>query len=285
MAVWTLLDGLVPAQSYFAFLESYCVVGFPCLMSFSQKRNAGGNMKFHSSWMTAVAGAALFAIAAAPPAFAKKNKNSGSVTVGCLTTDTDLQTALGITDGSAPVSVTVSPGFLWPPNHKMQAESFSVQLTPTSPSLASPYSSGADITVWLVGLTDDQASDDDAGGHGCGAPSAKQGPDWSPGIDFATPGTYISGSATLTDSSPGAALSLTDQSGGAANVALRSERCARDGTRTYTVSVVCCDTTFSPNVCDDAAFVSPPPTAAPTPANTEDLNVEVLKSRGHHGKP
>jgi hypothetical protein len=240
-------------------------------------------MNFRLSLLTAVTGAALLAIAAAPPAFAKRAKDSGSYSVSCLTSDSALQSALGITDLTvAPVNVTVSPASLWPPNHKMRAESFSVNLTqPFNPDpAASPYDNGADISVWVVGLTDDQVADDDGGGHGCGKPTSRQGADWSPAnLLLSDPTTYVSGSATLTDATV-TQLSLVDQSSNPVNVGLRAERCARDGTRTYTVSVVCCDTTGVSPVCDDAALETTPPTEPSTP---DDMNVEVQKSRRHHG--
>jgi hypothetical protein len=242
-------------------------------------------MKFHSSLMTAVAGAALFAIAVAPPAFAKKVKSSGSFSVGCLTSDTALQDALGITDSSAPVNVTVSPGSLWPPNHKMHAESFTVNLTNLFTD-STNYPEGADILVWISNITDDQLDLDGPGGHSCGKKTAKQGPDWSPAVDSGTTTSYLTGSTTdpLTDTTP-AALNIVDESSASAEVDLRRERCAREGTRTYTITVVCCD--LDSGVCDDPSYQGIAPSSAPSAAPTasEDLNVQVLKSRKHHGKP
>lgn len=261
-------------------------------------------MKFHSSIAMTVAGAAFLAFAVAPPAFAKRIKDSGTATVECLKGDTALQGALGITDGSEPVTVTLAPTSLWPPNHKMRTEALSVNLKQPWDATNAPgtaYDNGdgtysADITVWLVEMTDDQYPDDGpdaSGGHGCGKKYAKQGEDWSPAtLSLDDPSTYVSGSATLSDMTV-TPLSFFDQSSDSVNVGLRAERCARDGTRTYTIGVVCCDTTDSTSiVCDDSSLVPPPPNQpAPQPTaatNFEELSVEVLKHRlphHHHGKP
>jgi hypothetical protein len=247
------------------------------------KEDQGGFMSLRKGICQVLGGAALLVIAVAPSAMAK-NKDSGTFSGACLASDSALQGALGITDPTiAPVQVTTSAASLWPPNHKMRSESLSVNLTQpfalTPP--ASPYQDGADISVWVVDLTDDQVATDGAGG-GCGKPTAKQGLDWAPAVDIADPTSYVSGAAVLTDATP-AALSFTDQSSNPVDIALRGERCASDGTRTYTISLVCCDTTDpSSIVCDDAALATTPPTE---PTTTEALNIEVLKSRGHHGKP
>ncbi len=248
-------------------------------------------MKFQSSLsslLMAVAGATLLAIVIAPPAFAKKNKNSGSYSVGCLTSDAALETALGIaTDGSvAPVSVTVSPGTLWPPNHKMHAESFTVNLTSPFASNPSPYANGADILVWITNITDDQLDLDGPGGHSCGQKTAKQGADWSPAVDSGTTTSYLTGNTTdpLTDTTS-TALNIADETPASAEVDLRGERCAREGARTYTITVVCCD--LDSVVCDDPSYEGVAATSTPSAAPTvsEDLNVQVPKSQRHHGKP
>jgi hypothetical protein len=232
-----------------------------------------------------LSGAALIVIAAAPSAMAK-NKDSGTYSGACLASDSALQGALGITDPNiAPVQVSTSAASLWPPNHKMRTESLSVNLTQpfaaTPP--ASPYESGADISVWVVDLTDDQVAIEDAGGGGCGQPTAKQGLDWAPAVDSTDPTSYVSAAATLTDTTP-AALGFTDQSANPVDIELRGERCAHAVSgRTYTISLVCCDTTDPSNiVCDDAALATTPPTE---PTTTEALTVGVAKNRRHHGKP
>lgn len=259
-------------------------------------------MKLHSSIAMTVAGAAFLAVAAAPPAFAKKNQSAGSYSIGCLSNDATLYEAEGSPVDAQknplpPVTVSVSPGTLWPPNHKMESESMSANLAADFTSTgAQTYPNGADITVWVVNLTDDQTDLDGAGGHSCGQPTVKQGPDWLPDVMASTSSppvdnsaSYLDASVTLTGTAE-TALSLLDSSDSPATISLRRERCAKEGSRTYYISVVCCDTTFANTtgtVCDDADFASapPPPTAAPTP--TETLEVTVAHDHGHrhHGKP
>jgi hypothetical protein len=238
----------------------------------------------------AMGGAALILFAVAPVAMAK-SKDSGSNAVQCLANDSALQTAENISNPlTGPVTVSISPASLWPPNHKMRTEGLSASLTqafsPNPPS--GTYASGADISVYLVDITDDQIADDVGGGHGCGKPEAKQGPDWTPAAVLSDATSYDLATATLTDTSS-SALDFVDQTDATVDVQLRGERCARDGARLYTVSVVCCDTTAgAPKiVCDDPAIQDAlnQPTALPTPSITDDLTVTVPKSRRHKGKP
>jgi hypothetical protein len=196
----------------------------------------------------ALGGAALAVLAAAPTVLAK---DSGSFSVDCLTSDSSLQHAEGdIT--TAPAQVMVSPANLWPPNHKMRNMNLSMSLTNnlTDPNASVP------VSLTVSEITDDQVADDDAGGHGCGRPSDKQGPDWAPADINSNP---LAASGDLSDSSPSLALS---------GVQLRGERCAKDGVRVYTIAVTCCDNTNAQNpVCD---------------SSPELLQVTVPKSRGHH---
>ena len=178
-----------------------------------------------------LSGAALLAIASASGALAK---DSGSFTVGCLTQDTALQTSEGLSAGAAAANVTISPAKLWPPNHKLRSEGISM-------SLAADASSLVDVSITVNDITDDQVSADDAGNSGCGAPTSKQGPDWSP-TDFS--GLTASGSLQHVSDTPVAI-------GG---VKLRAERCAKLGTRTYELTVTCCDITNA--VCDTVGTVN-----------------------------
>ena len=233
-----------------------------------------------------VGGAALLAITAAPTVWAK---DSGSYSVQCLSNDTALQQSEGITTPSTvgPVTVTIAPASLWPPNHKLRVEHVSASLTqPFNPNpAASPYNNGANVTVWLTDITDDQIAVDDAGGHGCGAPTAKQGPDWLPAVVMSDPTSYDTASATLTDTTP-VALQFSDQTPSSVDVKVRGERCPRDGARTYVLSVVCCDTTTSGSaVCDDEYIQDVENNQSTTltqASTTESLDVTVPKSQGHH---
>ena len=179
----------------------------------------------------ALCGAALLAIASASGALAK---DSGSFTVGCLTQDTALQTSEGLTSGAAAANVSIAPANLWPPNHKLRPEGISM-------SLAADSSSLVDVSVTVNDISGDQVSADDAGNSGCGAPTSKQGPDWSP-TDFS--GLTASGSLQHISDTPVAI-------GG---VKLRAERCAKLGTRTYELAVTCCDITNA--VCDTVGTVN-----------------------------
>ena len=225
---------------------------------------------------------ALAFIAATPSAFAKgpKNQGSGTYQVGCLAADSALETAEGIQDsGTSPAVVTISPATLWPPNHKMRTESVAVGLSQAITTPGSVYASGADLKVWVVGLTDDQITDESGKGRGCGQPNSKQGPDWTPDVSSTDPSTYIFSEASGLSDTTLATLSFTSQSDQAADISLRAERCARDGTREYAVDIVCCDTTNpSAVVCDDAALLNKPPTE---PTSSETDLVTVPKSHGH----
>jgi hypothetical protein len=117
-------------------------------------------------------------------------------------------------------------------------------------SLVGDLDSPVDVSLTVNDITHDQvASEDAGGGRGCGPRTATLGADWTP-TDFS--------SLTASGSLQNATDSLTLPSFG-----LRGERCARDGTRTYAVSVTCCDVTN--DVCDSTPVV---------------LNVVVPKSKG-----
>jgi len=189
---------------------------------------------------------AILMISLAVPVSAK-SKDSGSFSTGCLLTDTTLQTDEGLSSSQAPAIVTISPAVLWPPNHKFRNMALTM-------SLAADSSNAVGVSLAVNDITDDQVTDDDAGDAGCGRPTSLQGADWNP-TDFSS--VTVSGSLQHTSD----AVSIS-------GVQLRGERCAKDGTRTYEVSVTCCDTTNS--VCDG------------TP---EVLDVTVPKNKRHRGKP
>ena len=201
----------------------------------------------------AASGAAIFLIAVAPAALAK-SKGSGNYSVGCLTLDTILQASEGIAAGTAAATVTIAPASLWPPNHKLQTE----DITMTLPDAAS---SAVDVSLQVTDITDDQLAAESGKGGGCGQPTSKQGQDWSP-TDFS--GLVSTGTLEATTDS----LALD-------GVELRSERCAKLGTRTYTVTVTCCDTTNS--VCDTVGTVN-----GITLGSLPALDVTVPKSRKGH---
>lgn len=210
-------------------------------------------MKFEKLMAGAAGAAAMIVVALAPAAFAKGNQTQ-SFSVGCLTQDTTLQTSEGLSSGTAAATVTISPASLWPPNHKLKSEGIVMTLPAAAASVVG-------VSVQVIDITDDQLAGDNGGGEGCGQPTAKQGDDWSP---TTFPGPLATGSLELTTDS--LALDGTE---------LRAERCAKLGTRTYTVTVQCCDTTNA--VCDTAGTVN-----GITLDSLPELNVTVAKSSKHH---
>jgi hypothetical protein len=162
---------------------------------------------------------ALLLLAIAPPALAK-DKSFGSLSVECFI-------------GEAAAMVTVSPAILWPPNHKLADVVLSL-------SLSDPASGPVDVSLTVDGITHDQEASENEGGHGCGKPTAKQGADWAP-TDFSS----LTASGTLPADDP---LLLE-------GIQLRRERCAKDGTRLYEISVMCCDDTPDVPVCDTVPVI------------------------------
>src|SRR5216683_2959957 len=125
--------------------------------------------------LSIAAGVAAFVLILAPSAFAKKPKSGGSATVPCG-------------DGL----ITYSPTSLRPPNHKM---------TSIAISFAESEATNDSDTLGLQinGITSNQQSEDDAGGFGCGQPTATQGPD----VNFNTAvvtGTALDDTVTVTTS-------------------------------------------------------------------------------------
>lgn len=210
-------------------------------------------MKFEKLMASAVGAAAVLVIATAPAALAKDKKSTTSFSVGCLTQDTVLQASEGLSAGDAAATVTIVPASLFPPNHKLKSEG----ITMTLPADAA---SAVDVSLQLTDITDDQLTADDGNGGGCGKPTSKQGADWAPTV---FPGVAATGTLELTTDS----LALD-------GVELRAERCAKLGTRTYTVTVTCCDTTNA--VCDTVGTVN-----GITLDSLPELNVIVPKSKGH----
>ena len=178
------------------------------------------------------------ALAIPRDASAKKIKDSGTYSVKCLESDSNIQ-------GAATISIT--PANMWPPNHKLRDMTISMNLN--NDSMTSD-----NYSFSIESITDDQVVNDDAGGHGCGAKTKKQGADWLPLNTEQNPFTVSGNLMSKTDT-------IANDPG---SVQLRAERCARDGTRTYTLSVSCCDNRNSMTpICD------------PTP---EVLRVTVPKS-------
>jgi hypothetical protein len=203
--------------------------------------------------MASVAGAAAIVIIAfAPAALAKgKGKQVQGFSVGCLTQDTVLQASEGLSEGTAAATVTITPASLWPPNHKLKSEDIVM-------TLPADASSAVDVSLQVTDITDDQLTG--GKGDGCGKPT--EGADWAPTV-FPFPSPAASG--TLEETTDSLALD---------GVELRSERCAKLGTRTYTVTVECCDTTNA--VCDTVGTVN-----GITLDSLPELNVTVAKSKGH----
>ena len=211
-------------------------------------------MKFEKLMAGAAGAAAMMVVAVAPAAFAKGNHQTQSFSVGCLTQDTALQTSEGLTAGTAAATVSISPASLWPPNHKLKNEGIVMTLP------AAAAAGAVDVSLQVTDITDDQVAGENRGGDGCGQPTAKQGADWAP---TTFPGALATGSLALTTDS--LALDGTQ---------LRSERCAQLGTRTYTVTIQCCDTTNA--VCDTVGTVNGIVLDA-----LPELNVTVAKSSKH----
>ena len=204
-------------------------------------------MRFEKLMASAVGAAAVLVIATAPAALAK-NKVSPTTffSVGCLTQDTVLQTSEGLSAGDAAATVTIVPASLWPPNHKLKSEGVAM-------TLPADAASAVDVSLQLTDITDDQLT---AGkGEGCGKATSA---DWAPTV---FPGVAATGTLELTTDS----LALD-------GVELKAERCAKLGTRTYTVTVTCCDTTNS--VCDTVGTVN-----GITLDSLPELNVTVAKSK------
>ena len=187
----------------------------------------------------------MMGFAATASAKPGKHKDSSSFSVGCLSNDPILQTDEGLSGSQPPAIVTISPAVLWPPNHKFRNMSISM-----SPAADSSHS--VDVSLTITDITDDQVGDDDLGDAGCGPATSSQGADWNP-TDFSS----LTASGSMQNTTDAVSIS---------GVQLRSERCAKDGTRTYEVSVMCCDSSNS--VCD---------------SSPEVLDVTVPKSKKHKG--
>lgn len=150
--------------------------------------------------LSLIGGVVAFLLVLTPSAFAKHSSGDRQATVDCG-------------DGV----ITYSPSTLWPPNHKMQdiSISFAETETPDSDTLG----------LLVTDITSSQQAEDDAGGAGCGAASATQGPDF-----------VIDDPAGVTGPAGDDVDEVTT------SVHLRAERCAKDKTpRLYTIDVTCSD--------------------------------------------
>ncbi len=179
----------------------------------------------HKNYLGIVAGVSALVLVLASVGFAadlaaKKIKDSGSATVGCLTGDT----------GNPSGTVTISPTIMWPPNHKPRAINLSLSLD-TPPSVPPE-----DVSLTVDSVVSDQQVTDDVGHHGCGKKTAKQGSDVPTNLP-----TTITGPLSLTTDA------LTT------SFLLRAERCRKIGGRTYTVSVTCCRVVSNVNAFCDAS--------------------------------
>jgi hypothetical protein len=155
----------------------------------------------------------------------------GKFSAGCLTTDSALKNNEGLAPLDAAAVVTISPAELWPPNRRFS----DVHIGMSLPG-AIQLNSAIAVSLTVNGITDDQVSEDDAGGPGCRPPTNKQGADWSP---VASGGLFASGN-----------LQTASDTVSIMGVQLRRERCSNLGTRTYQISFTCCDTTHA--VCDSS---------------------------------
>jgi hypothetical protein len=148
--------------------------------------------------------AAFAAAIAAAPASARNRFEGGSASVPCG-------------DGQ----IVYSPTQLWPPNHKMRTITITY-IDSSEPGATMGDDDGDDESLTVNSITHNQVGDDDEGGHGCGKPTDKQGPDW-----------IFSGNPILgKDPTP---IGTTVQ--------IRGERCGKDDSpRVYTINVTCGDT-------------------------------------------
>jgi hypothetical protein len=166
----------------------------------------------HKNYLGIVAAVSALVLGLASAGFAAdqsavKIKDSGSATVGCLVGDT------GPTG-----TVTISPTTMWPPNHKLRPIDLSL-------SLDTPPVAPENVSLTVNSVVSDQQATDDVGHHGCGQKTAKQGSDVPTNLPMTVTGPLSLTTDALTTS-----------------FLLRAERCAKIGTRTYTVSVTCCNT-------------------------------------------
>lgn len=180
------------------------------------------------------ASVAIFAMAAfalARPASAANKLEGGTASVPC---------------GEG--QVVFSPVQIWPPDHQMRT--ISVTYIDSSAAGATQGDNDGDPeTLTINSITANQTADDDAGGHGCGPSTKKQGPDW----------TF--------SSNP---INSTDPQNIGTMLQVRAERCAQDKTepRIYTISVTCSNS--------DSGGSSNP--------TTVDLNVTVPHDKAHAEK-
>src|SRR5216684_7403099 len=129
-----------------------------CRNHFGEHGGMRKNMSAKRNRLSMAAGVAAFVLILAPSAFAKKPKSGGSATVPCG-------------DGV----ITYSPTSLRPPNHKMTSIAISF-------SESEATTDSDTLGLQITGITSNQQTEDDAGGNGCGQPTAMQGPD----VNFST---------------------------------------------------------------------------------------------------
>jgi len=152
-------------------------------------------------------------------------RDSGTYSLTCLGTDTNIT-------GGATISIT--PASLAPPNHKLRNETVTMNLNNDSATLDN-------YSFTIENITDDQTVQDDEGRAGCGQKTKKQGADWFPTETNIDP-LRIAGNLQF------AADTMFTTQG---QLQLRGERCGRLGTRTYLLSVTCCDNRDSNTpICD-----------------------------------
>jgi hypothetical protein len=157
-------------------------------------------MASRKNCLSLIGGAAACLLVLTPNAFAKPSGGGRQATVDCG-------------DGV----ITYSPSTIWPPNHKMKPIGISFAETETT--------DGDTLGLQVTNITSNQQTEDDAGGAGCGKPTATQG------ADFIFDNTPVTGTAG------------DDVDPVTTSVQVRAERCAKDksGPRVYTIDVTCTD--------------------------------------------
>ena len=166
-------------------------------------------------WASGFAAASCALALMATTSFAATSSGNNKQDSGSATAKCDQNTMGGTPD----VVIVYSPTILWPPNHKMQR----ITLTGIDNNTANATSGDSDSDMFTIAVTKTTVTPPEAVGQGCGNTAQTDfGPDSDPNFPPM---------ATAMD--PNNATAYWD---------VRAERCAREGDRTYTITVHCTET-------------------------------------------